>query len=104
MLLSLKLPGGETINAPADFKADKFTNLSSIVSEALPYIFAISGLLLFAYLVWGGFDFLTAMGDEKKAEAARGKITYAILGFIIVFAAYWLVQIADTIFKLGVYQ
>lgn len=107
MQLALQLPGTDgnvTIDNPPGFFTDKFKNLSSIVSEALPYLFAISGLLLFAYLVWGGFDYLTSMGDEKKAEAARGKITHAILGFIIIFAAYWLVQIADAVFKMGIYQ
>jgi len=47
---------------------------------------------------------LTAMGDPKKAAAGRQKITYAVLGFIIIFVSFWLVQIIDYIFKLGVYN
>jgi len=81
----------------------RFTTLSSLITVALPYLFSIAGLILFAYLVWGGFDYLTSMGDPKKAEAGKNKITYAVLGFIIIFASYWLVQIISRLFNLGIY-
>lgn len=97
---NLKMPDGQTITGPLP---SKFTNLASVVSEALKFVFPIAGILLLAYLLWGGFDYLTSMGDAKKAEVARGKITNAILGFIIIFAAYWIVQIVDFVFKLGIY-
>ena len=40
----------------------------------------------------GGFDYLTSLGDPKKAETGKTKITRAITGFIIIFAAYWITQ------------
>lgn len=79
----------------------QFTNLASVVTNALQYIFPIAGILLLLYLVWGGFSYLTSMGDAKKAEAARGILTNAIIGFAIIFVAYWLVQLVDYVFKLG---
>lgn len=102
MQLALKLPGGENIPYPTGFKAE-FTDLSSVVSLALPLLFSIAGIILLAYLVWGGFDYLTSLGDPKKAEAGKQKITAAIIGFIIIFASYWIVQIVDYVFQLGVY-
>lgn len=82
----------------------KFTNLASVVNAALPLVFAIAGIILLVFLVWGGFDYLTSMGDAKKAEAAKKKLTNALLGFILIFVAYWLVQLLDYVFKLGVYS
>lgn len=99
---ALKLPGADIPNPPG-FKAE-FTDLSSIVTQAIPILFSIAGILLLLYLLLGGFNYLTAMGDPKKAAAGRQKITYAILGFIIIFVSFWLVQIIDYIFKLGVYN
>lgn len=98
---NLNLPGGQTITGP--LPAGRFTNLASLVTNALPILFSIAGVILLLYLLWGGFDYLTSMGDPKKAESGRGKITNAIIGFIIIFAAYWLVQLVDYIFKLRVY-
>lgn len=90
------------ISGPLD--PNRFPNLSSLVTNALPILFPVAGVILFAYLIWGGFDFLTSMGDPKKVESGKGKITNAVIGFIIIFAALWLTQILDKIFKLGIYN
>lgn len=81
----------------ADIKA---ASLGLIVSELLKYLFPVAGLLLFAYLVMGGFSYLTSGGDPKAMEQAKGKVTNAIVGFVIIFVAYWLVQILEFMFGL----
>ena len=54
----------------------------------------VSLLILFAiilsllYLIWGGINWLTSEGDKTRLEAARQKIIYAILGLILVFVSY----------------
>ena len=90
---NLKLPGmSEEIQGP--LPADKnFNSLADLVNNAIPIVMGIAGVLLLAYLIWGGFDFLTSMGDPKKAEAGKTKITRAIIGFFIIFASYWIVQL-----------
>lgn len=100
-LADLILPGGQTIVDP--LPSGRFTNLASVVTNVLPILFSVAGIILLAYLVWGGFDYLTSMGDPKKAEGAKNKITNAILGFILIFSAYWITQIIDYVFKLKVY-
>lgn len=98
----LILPDG-SINGP--LPADtKFTNLASVVSLALPYIFPIAGVFLLFYLILGGFNYLTSMGDPKKAAAGQAKITNAIIGFFIIFVAFWIVRIVDYLFGLGLYN
>lgn len=73
-----------------------------IVTRLLPYIFVIAGLLLLLYLVYAGFSYLTSAGDPKAVQAAKGKITSALIGFLIVFVAYWIVQALGII--LGITQ
>ena len=82
---NLKLPG-VTGSITGPLPAGRFTNLASLVNRALlPIIFPIAGILLLLYLIWGGFDYLTSMGDPKKAEAGKTKITQAIFGIFIFF-------------------
>jgi TRAP-type C4-dicarboxylate transport system permease small subunit len=100
---NIQLPGGQTITGPLPASAG-FTNLASVVTKAINQIvFPVAGIILLLYLVWGGFDYLTSMGDPKKAESGKNKITNAILGFVIIFVAFWIVQLVDYIFKLKVY-
>ncbi|OGG03940.1 hypothetical protein A2W14_05740 [Candidatus Gottesmanbacteria bacterium RBG_16_37_8] len=78
----------------------KFTNLASLVNNAVPLILALAGIALLLYLIWGGFDFLTSMGDPKKTEMGKTKITQAIIGFFIIFTSYWIVQLVAYLFGL----
>jgi hypothetical protein len=80
------------------------TNLGTIISTVIPYLFGAAGLLLLLYLVWGGFSYMLSGGDPKGTESAKQKITNALVGFTIVFVAYWLVQILGTILGIRQFQ
>lgn len=67
--------------------------LGDLISELLPWIFAIAGLILLLYLVFAGFQLLVSQGEPKAVAGARGRITNALIGFVIIFVSYWLVQI-----------
>lgn len=75
-------------------------NIGDIVSTALKFVFPAAGILLLVYLIFGGFSLMTSSGDPKAIQAAKGRITSALIGFIIVFAAYWIVQISGLILGL----
>lgn len=77
------------------------STLGDVINILLPILFAAAGLILFFFLIAGGFDLLLSGGDPKKAESAKGKITNAVVGFIIIFVAWWLTQILSKIFGLG---
>jgi hypothetical protein len=99
----LNIPGiTGTIEGPKGFKPE-FTNLSSVITQIIPILFSVAGIFLLVFLLWGGLEYMLSMGDPKKAEKARGKITSAIIGFVIIFASYWIVQLIDYIFRLGIY-
>jgi len=96
---TLILPGGKKIAGPEKFafKGDD-ANLGAIVSKILnTYIFFFAGLILLLMLIMGGFQMLTSAGDPEKVKAGQGKITTAVIGFLIVFAAYWLMQIIEVL-------
>lgn len=75
--------------------------LGYILSSLIPYLFILAGMFLFVYLILGGFQLMVSRGDPKAVEAAKGKITNAIIGFVIIFASFWIVQILQKIFGLG---
>jgi hypothetical protein len=68
-------------------------SIGQIITDLLPYIFPIAGLILLVYLIYGGFEVMTSAGDPKKLAVGKDKITKAIFGFLIIFAAFWIVQI-----------
>lgn len=61
-------------------------------------------IILLVYILYGGFLLLTSAGDPKKMEAAKGTLTNGAIGFVIVFAAYWIVQGIGLILGIGQIQ
>lgn len=92
---------GEKYNIHFEF--GEIATIGDIISALIPYILVLAGLILFGFLIFGGFELLTSAGDPKKVQSAQGKITSAIIGFIIIFVAYWLVQILEIIFGLKIF-
>lgn len=80
------------------------TSLGDIISTVVPYLFGAAGLLLLLYLIWGGFSYMLSGGDPKAVDSAKNKITTALTGFVIIFIAYWLVQILGTVLGITQFQ
>lgn len=91
------------LNSSLSDKGFKFANssLGDIISSLLKYLFVFAGLALLGYLIYGGFLLMTSGGEPKKVEAGKGAVTNAILGFLIIFAAYWITQIVALVFNLN---
>lgn len=77
--------------------------IGEIVSKLLPYIFAFAGLVLFGILIYGGFELLTSAGNPDNAKKAQGRILNAVVGFLIIFLAYWLTQVIEVIFGITIF-
>lgn len=66
--------------------------LGDVISSAMVYVFPIAGFILLLYLILAGYQYLTSMGDPKAIQRSRSNMTWAIIGFIVIFSAYWVVQ------------
>ena len=83
-------------NALIDINSPDLT-IGDIINKYLPYLFAIAGLGVLIYLVYGGYHFIIAAGDQKGLAEAKGKIINALIGFVVIFLAYWIVILVGKI-------
>lgn len=82
---------------------DDLSTPGGIISRALSnFIFPIAGIILFAVLLLGGFQMLSGATNSKSLEEGKQRITSAIIGFIILFAAYWIAQLLELIFGIRI--
>ncbi len=63
-------------------------NIGGLFSAVLTFVMVIAALLVLGYLIWGGVEWITSGGDKGKTESARNKITAAVIGIIVLAAAY----------------
>ena len=75
---------------------EKSSNVYGLAQTVINAFLAIIGVLLLIYLLYAGYHWMTAQGDEKKVDKAKETIQRAITGLIIIVAAY-----AISIFVVG---
>ena len=104
MATAIGLPGPNNtptiIPYPTGYSTFTFQNIGEILSAAIPLVLAFAGLGLLIMLISAGYTFLTSAGDAKQMEKGKQQLTFAVVGFLVVFAAYWVVQLTGTIFGL----
>jgi hypothetical protein len=80
---------------------DPQTGLNNVVNSLISIVFAAAGLLFLAMLFAGGIAWITAGGDPKAVAAARSRLTNALIGLVIVVAAFAIAQIILKVLGLG---
>ena len=78
--------GVDRAGEPAGFEQN--AGLIEIIGGVIRIGLSFVGVILLVLLLYAGFLWMTAGGDEEKIKAARGTITSAIVGIIIVTASY----------------
>ena len=74
---------------------------AQIVSALLNVILPLAGFITVAVIIISGIQFVTSGGNPEAAAAARGRLTFAIVGFIIIILAFAITQIIDKVFLGG---
>lgn len=63
-------------------------DLRDLVGTFIPTIFILAIVVAVFYLIWGGFKWLTSGGDKAAVQAAREHIVAAIVGLVLIFVSY----------------
>lgn len=80
-----KLPN---VTAQSANQANYSKTFAKLIGQILRIVMAVAGLALLIMLLWGGISWITSGGDKSKAEEARSRITTAVIGMIVLAAAY----------------
>ncbi|MBI2611601.1 hypothetical protein HYW54_02525 [Candidatus Gottesmanbacteria bacterium] len=70
--------------------------LEAVFANILTSVTLLAGMALFVMLLWGGFRYLTSGGDPKAAEAARGTMTYALMGMVLIGVAFLIFKLIES--------
>lgn len=80
------------VNIGEKFGFGGVTSLGKITSDLITPIFSIATALVTIYFLWGAFKYLISAGNKEETAGARGMITHAIIGFIILMFAFLILQ------------
>lgn len=68
-------------------------SLETLFSNVVNVVISLAAVALFLMFIVGGFSFLFSGGDQKKLEQARGTLTNAIIGLVVIVGAYLILRV-----------
>ncbi len=77
-------------------------NNATILSKIIQIILVIAAIASLFFLLFGGIKWIMSGGDKTKVGEARGMLTAAIVGFIITFSSFFILNIVSGFFGLRV--
>lgn len=80
----------------------KITDIGLLISRTVSVALMVAAIAVFAFLVWGGIQWITSGGDKAKVEEARSRITNALIGLAIVAAAWAIMNLVSYFFGVDV--
>lgn len=66
----------------------KDNSLPAIVGKIINVFLSILGVLFVVLMVYGGYTWMTSFGNSQKVDKAKELIVDAVIGLIIILAAY----------------
>lgn len=73
-------------------KGSRYADLNVLIVDLLNFLIGAAAILSVAVLIFSGYMYITASGDEGKIEKATKSLTYAIIGLAIAFISVLLVN------------
>ncbi len=96
----------DTINLlpPAGSGFENLTSISfaRLVSAGIQIVMIIAVIILFFVLIIGGITVMTSGGNAQKQASGSQAVTSAIIGLIIIFGAWAIIQLIEIFFDVNI--
>lgn len=90
----LRIEDGQCVSV-----CDTWPNIGALVTVFLKNALVLAGVLFLLLLIFGGLGLImgAGSGDAKKTAQGQKTITTALVGFFLVVAGYWLIQLIEIV-------
>lgn len=92
-------PSGTNYGLNSSFKdvtIGQSTDPKATAAKIINIILGFLGIIAVILGLWGGFQIMTAAGNEDKVASGRKTMTYAVIGLVIIFVAWGIAQFVIT--------
>jgi len=63
-----------------------------VIASVLNFVLFFLGILTTGMVIYGGFLYITAAGDDGKTETGKNIMTFSAIGIVIIFISFALVN------------
>ena len=74
--------------------------LAKVVAQIINPLMLLMAAGAFVVFLWGVFEFIRQAGDEGKRKEGKDAIFWGLIGLVIIFGAYGIINVALNTFGL----
>lgn len=74
-----------------------YPDSATLINNVLPNVYVASGVVIFIMILVGGFMIISNAGNRDKVADGGKIITSAIIGLLVIFASYWIIQLIQVV-------
>jgi hypothetical protein len=102
-LLTICVPGGNGYQECVTPRLAPVVEPETILRNGLTIMITIAVVLVVVYITWAGIRYILSRGDKQQVAGARNGITYALVGLVVVFLAFFLISLIGFIFGINIF-
>ncbi len=88
----------EQVGSSGGYATADSGSLATTLGLIVSVILSLLGIIFVVLMIVGGFQWMTAGGNEETVKKAQGRIKNAIIGLVVVISAYAIWSLIDRLF------
>lgn len=76
--------------------------LGAVVPKVIGALFAFGAVAFMFILIIGAISWILSGGDKAHVEAAKGRITSAIVGIILLLSSFVIIKLVEIFFNINI--
>lgn len=88
---------GETLQGK-----DGIEFFQALIPNLIGLFFVVGAVIFLFIMVLGGIQWISSGGDKTALEGAKGKISNALVGLVILFSVFALVKVIESFFGIDI--
>lgn len=94
LIAQINLKNAVIINEKGESVGQLYDTPAKLINLIVPNLFIFAGVFMLFLLIGGGLSIISS-GTADGVQKGSKQVTTAILGFIVMFSAYWIIQIVE---------
>lgn len=71
--------------------------INTILANSITLVFTVAAVLFVIMFLWSGVSMILSGGDKEAVAKARGRITWAIIGIVLLSLSFVIFRVLGTV-------
>lgn len=73
-----------------------------LIPAAIGIIFVVGVAIFFFMLLFAAIQWISSGGDKAAIETARGRLTQALIGIVLLFSVFAVIKVVESVFGISI--